>query len=178
MLTMLCAPYMPAATIVSVKATLENTGNVRLRSPAWTTSWVSAASAWDSGCSLGVTGTEATASPNDDVPVGQKLVCNGTFAINQTVMEEGVSKALTASVSVKATDSLVAIPLPGGSVTTVSIPIQVTPNMTVDVLDTDCIKPYRAGVHGEGSSLLVVSAEVLPSLSSYSKQPPPLDVQG
>jgi hypothetical protein len=170
-LTTLCVACVPAVTTVSVNATLVNTGNVRLRNLAWTTSWISAASAWDLGCSLGPTGTETPVSSTAEVPVGEEMVCAGTFAVTQAVMEEGLSKALTASVSVKATDSLAAVPLPAGSVTTLSIPIQVTPNMTVDVLDTDCLKPYRAGAHGEGSSLLVVCAEVLPSLSSYSKQP-------
>lgn len=168
--TTVCVACMPAVTTVSVNATLVNTGNVRLRNLAWTTSWISAASAWDSGCQLGPTGTEASASSTAEVPVGEQLVCAGTFAINQTIMEEGLSKAMTSSVSVKATDSLVAVPLPGGSVTTVSIPIKVTPNMTVDALDTDCIKPYRAGTPAGPTCLFC--AEVWQSaLDSCSKLP-------
>jgi hypothetical protein len=149
---MLCCSCLRAATIVSVKATVVNTGNVRLRNLAWTTSWVSAVSAW-SGCLLGMAGFETTApTSTTEVPVNEQLICAGTFAINQTVMEEGLSKAMTSSVSVKATDSLVALALQQG---TVSIPINVNPNMTVDVLDNDCLKPYRAGTPAETTCFLV-----------------------
>lgn len=158
--TLYACACVPAATTVSVSATLVNTGNVRLRSLAWTTSWAPAASAWNNGttgCLLGTTGTEASASPTAEVPVGQQLICWGTYAITQDVMEEGVSKVMNASVSVQATDSLVAVPLQAGVVTTVSIPIDINPNMTVDVLDTDCIKPFRAGELREAACFVLRS---------------------
>ena len=82
---------------------------------------------------------------NADVPVGQELVCTGTFNMTQDVMEEGASKQLTATIGAKVTDALVAVSPPGGSVTSVAVPVIVRPELVIDVLDTDCIKPFRAG---------------------------------
>lgn len=80
-----------------------------------------------------------------DVPVGQALLCSGRFTFTQDIMEEGPVKQLTATVNTKATDTLVAIPAPAGVTTQVGVPVSIAPRMNVDVLDTGCIKPYRAG---------------------------------
>lgn len=118
---------------------------MRLRQVTWSPSWVAAASAWSS-CTLGPTGATGTVSTyNADVPIGQDLICTGSFNMTQDVMEEGAAKQLTATVAVKVTDALQALALPGGSVTAVTVPVTVNPQLVIDVLETDCIKPFRAG---------------------------------
>lgn len=135
-------------TVITVKASLVNTGNVRLRQVAWSPSWGVGAAVWDLGCTLDATGATSPAaaiSPTVDVPVGQVLLCSGSFTFTQGIMEEGPVKQLTATVNTKATDALVAIKAPAGAATQVDVPVSIAPRMTVDVLDTGCIKPYRAG---------------------------------
>jgi hypothetical protein len=135
-------------TVVNVKASLVNTGNVRLRQVTWSPSWGVGGAVWNSGCTLGTTGAgslAAAGSPTVDVPVGNELLCSGSFTFTQAIMEEGAVKQLTATVSTKATDALVAIPAPVGASTQVDVPVTIAPRMTVDVLDTGCLKPYRAG---------------------------------
>lgn len=157
--TVLCAPLIIQAvppfrlllvlyqtdTVIDLKATLVNTGNVRLRQLAWTHDW-SATYTWTS-CSLGAAGALApSVDLVPDIPVGQQLECVGTYTVTQAIMEEGAAKAISAVVALKVTDALAALPLPGGAVTVVSIPVTITPELTVTVLDTSCVKPFRAGV--------------------------------
>lgn len=130
-------------TIIGLKAKLVNTGNVRLRQTAWNTEWVTPASAW-SNCTVGVINAAdpAAAISTVDVPVGQELICTGEFNMTQDVMEEGHIKQLAASVGVKVTDAVSSLQ---SSRLVIAVPVEIYPELTVDVLDTDCVKPFRAG---------------------------------
>lgn len=130
-----------------MKATLTNTGNVRLRQVTWVPSWGSGSAIWDSNCTLDTLGANpaAAAAPSAEVPVGKTLICSGTFTFTQDVMEQGAVKQLTATANTKATDAIVSIAAPTGPTTLVNVSVLINPKLVVDVLDTDCLIPYRAG---------------------------------
>jgi len=132
-----------SGTIISLKAKLVNTGNVRLRQTTWNTEWATPASAW-SNCTVGVINATdpAAAVSTVDVAVGQELICTGEFNMTQSVMEEGHIKQLAASVGVTVTDAVSSLQ---SSRLVIAVPVEIYPELTVDVLDTDCIKPFRAG---------------------------------
>jgi hypothetical protein len=137
----------PTGTVIGLKANLTNTGNVRLREVTWVPNWGSGSAVWSSNCTLDPTGaTPATiASASEEVPVGQTLLCSGTFTFTQDVMELGAVKHFTATVGTKATDALVVIAAPTASATLVDVDVLIDPRLVVDVLETDCLIPYRAG---------------------------------
>lgn len=162
---LLCCVF--AETTINLKATLASTGNVKLRNVVWSPSWGTGSAVW-TACTLDVpaAGTPA-AAPNgvatNEIPVGQQLVCTGTYTFTQAIMEEGAVKRLTANVSLKVTDALVMQPLPGNAVTNVDVNVDINPRLTVEVFDTaDCIKPYRAGKFCQAfqSDMLQVPADV------------------
>jgi hypothetical protein len=136
-----------AETTVNLQAKLTNTGNVKLRTLAWTPSWGSGSVVWAS-CTLGdttppsPTGVDVTTA---EVPVGQELICIGSYTVTQAIMEEGATKRLTANIALKVTDVNATLALPANEGTFVDIPVTITPRLTITISDVDCIKPFRAG---------------------------------
>jgi hypothetical protein len=157
-----CVHQPRADTAINLKGTLVNTGNVKLRQVAWNLDWAAVASTWGaSSCTIGPTGAGVT-SAADEIPVGEEMVCTGTFEFTQDVMEQGATKRLTSGVGFKVTDALAAL-APAAAATQLDITVVINPKMTVDLLDNaDCFKPYRAGEHVDGCSCWQVLALVFP----------------
>jgi hypothetical protein len=76
------------------------------------------------------------------VPVGANVACAGSFTLTQDIMEQGPVKNLCLSVSSNVTDALQSLAAPAE---TVGIPVLITPRLTVEVLASGCVTPFKAG---------------------------------